>query len=399
VSAAMYERAGVTFVNAAIGTADRATLRVQGSRIAGINVTPARGDHVVDLRGDRLLPGLINAHDHLQLNSVPQLDYRHLFRNASEWIADINARAATDAEFKRGVMAPRSERSLAGGLKNLLSGVATVAHHDPCEPDLLGGEFPTRVVAAYGWAHSLFIDGEQRVRDSYAANPADQPWIIHAAEGVDAAAAGEFERLRELGCLGANTLLVHGVALERAQRDLLADAGGALIWCPSSNLRLFGRAAEVSGLLEKGRVALGTDSRLTGAGDLLDELRVARECAGLDEPTLERIVTSDSARVLRLSMTGVLVSGAIADLLVLPAGAGLADVRRRDVRLVMLAGRARYADPDYAAMLAPPTDWTGVLVDGRVKCMQARLAALLSGAKVSEAGVELAANAEVALCG
>ena len=395
----MRELPGVTFVNAAIGGADRATLRVQGSRIAGINVSPARSDYVVDLQGDRLLPGLINAHDHLQLNGTPRPDYRHLFRNASEWIADINSRAAADPAFKSGVAAPRRQRALAGGLKNLLSGVTTVAHHDPCEPDLLGEEFPTRVMASYGWAHSLFIDGEPRVRASYEATPATQPWMIHAGEGVDAAAAGEFARLRELGCLGANTLLVHGVALAQTHRDMLADAGGALIWCPSSNLRLFGRAAEVSGLLERGRVALGTDSRLTGAADLLEELRVARECADVDEPTLERIVTSDSARLLRLQMTGVLAPGAIADLLVLPAGAGLADVRRGDVRLVVLAGRARYGDPCYAAMLGPAAEWAGVLVDGRAKCMQAQLTALLAGARVNEPGVEFAAEAEVALCG
>jgi cytosine/adenosine deaminase-related metal-dependent hydrolase len=399
MSAAMRERAAVTFVNAAITGAERATLRVQGSRIAGINVAPERGDTVVDLQGDRLLPGLINAHDHLQFNNSPRLDYRSLFRNASEWIVDVNARTEVDAALKASVTASRTQRLLTGGLKNLLSGVTTVAHHDPCDRELLREDFPTRVVASYGWAHSLFIDGEEGVRESYARSPATQPWIIHAAEGVDEAAAGEFARLRDLGCLGGNTLLVHGLALEEAQRRELADAGGALIWCPSSNLRLFGRAAEVTELLARGRVALGSDSRLTGAGDLLDELRVAHECLALDEPTLERIVTRDSARLLRLSGAGVLEPGAAADLLVVPAGARLSRLQRREVRLVVLAGVARYGDSDYAAMLAPASQWAGVRVDGRVKLMQRRLAALLARGQVKEPGVELASDMEIALCG
>ena len=36
----------------------------------------------------------------------------------------------------------------------------------------------------------------------------------------------------------------------------------------------------------RGRVALGSDSRLSGARDLLCELRVAHELSGLDEATL-----------------------------------------------------------------------------------------------------------------
>ena len=38
----------------------------------------------------------------------------------------------------------------------------------------------------------------------------------------------------------------------------------------------------------RGRVALGSDSRLSGARDLLSELRVARELGGLDEARCSR---------------------------------------------------------------------------------------------------------------
>ena len=98
------------------------------------------------------------------------------------------------------------------------------------------------------------------MRAAYRSTPSDTPWIIHAAEGVDAEAAAEFDRLEALGCVGSNTLLVHGVALDEARRARLAAAGAGLIWCPSSNLRLFGATAAVADLVRCGRVALGSDS-------------------------------------------------------------------------------------------------------------------------------------------
>ena len=68
------------------------------------------------------------------------------------------------------------------------------------------------------------------------------------AEGVDAEAGAEMARLEALGCIAENTLMVHGVALDRAGRRRLADAGAGLIWCPASNLRLFGKSADVADL-------------------------------------------------------------------------------------------------------------------------------------------------------
>ena len=38
------------------------------SRVQAIGEPPRRGDTVVDVEGAFILPGLINAHDHLELN-------------------------------------------------------------------------------------------------------------------------------------------------------------------------------------------------------------------------------------------------------------------------------------------------------------------------------------------
>jgi cytosine/adenosine deaminase-related metal-dependent hydrolase len=379
----------VTFVNADMGGGTAGSLRIAGSRITGVGGGAGPGDLVVDLRGDRLLPGLINAHDHLHLNTLPPLESAGHWRHAREWVSQVNLRRRTDPAFESRVAVALDERLLIGGVKNLLSGVTTVAHHDPLYPYLVSERFPTGVLASYGWSHSLYIDGDEQVRNAYLRTPPDWPWIIHVAEGVDEEAAGEFDRLDGLGCLGANTLIVHGIALGPAQRMRLEDAAAGLIWCPSSNSRLFGRTAQVSELVGRGRVALGTDSRFSGSRDLLCELRAARETSALEARTLEALVTRDAAALLRLPDRGALRIGARADLLVLPDGMALSHASRADIRLVVLAGRALYADADYARLVAPTTHWAAVRVDGRAKMLERGLVAALATATVAEPGLEI----------
>jgi cytosine/adenosine deaminase-related metal-dependent hydrolase len=380
---------GITFVNARLSNGEITAIRILGGRIAALGVPPPRGDSIVDLEGDHVLPGLINAHDHLQLNSMAHLDFEKSYRNAREWISDVDTRRRSDPEFEASVAVARDERLLIGGVKNLLSGVTTVAHHDPLYPFLTSAHYPVRVVCQYGWAHSLHVDGEDKVRHSYRTTPGHWPWIIHAAEGLDDEAGKEFERLDALGCVRANTLLVHGVALDRAQRVRLDRAAAGLIWCPSSNLRLFGKTAEVAELAARGRVALGTDSRLSGSCDLLDELRLAGELDVVDDFSLASLVTSGSARLLRLPDRGELRAGARADILILPARARLATVHRADVRLVLVDGVVRYGDKDCAGRVAPRTEWTEVRVDGREKILDSHIAELMSRAHTREIGLEL----------
>jgi cytosine/adenosine deaminase-related metal-dependent hydrolase len=392
--------AGLTLINASMSGSAATTLRVVGSRVVGVGTLPRLDDRVIDLQGDRLLPGLINAHDHLQLNSLPHFEVRKKYTHVRDWITEVDWLRRTDRGFRSSVAVPRNQRLLLGGVKNLLSGVTTVAHHDPLYPFLSSASYPTRVVKDVGWSHSLYIDGAATVRGSYQSTPHEYPWIIHAAEGLDTEARSEFDRLDALGCVGANTLIVHGLALDHEQRLRLQRAGAGLIWCPSSNLRLFGKSAVVGQLAAAGRVALGTDSRLSGARDLLEELRIAAEVSGLDAPTLESLVTAAAARLLRLPDRGVLRVGARADLVILPAGMPLGQATRADIRLVMLDGTARLADEHYAHFTPPQpnlrrlagasSQWVRVRIDGRPKLMESTTAALLRDATLQEAGLEFA---------
>ncbi len=400
----------ITLLNARVvntGGVCAGSLRVAGGRVAALDGQPQAGDRVADLDGAFVYPGLINAHDHLELNNFPRLKWRERHNNARDWIAGFAPRFKTDPRLSEPLKVPLNDRLLLGGIKNLLCGTTTVCHHDPLYVTLRWSSFPVRVVQRYGWSHSLLVDGEAEVARARRRTPRDWPWIIHAAEGTDAEAAGELAKLESLGCLGANTVLVHGVGLGPEDRARLLAASGALIWCPSSNFFTLGATAEVGALAARGRAALGTDSRLTGERDLLAELGRARATSQVDAMTLFQMVTTHAAAVLRLPAAGRLEPGQPADLLVLPAADAdpfdnLVASERSSVRLVMVRGRALYGDRSLIPnVLTSAGEASPVVLDGVPKWLRRGLARRLWANRAPEPGLApdqtgAAAQAELA---
>jgi len=162
--------------------------------------------------------------------------------------------------------------------------------------------------------------------------------------------------------------------------------GAAVVWCPASNRNLLGTTLDPRPLAAAGRLALGSDSRLSGARDLLDELCGVRERDELDAASLLGLVTSDAARIFRLKDRGTLDPGAHADFLVCRGSALARDashptanlldtLRRADLRAVIRAGRPCIADPDFADWFAATgVDTVAVTLDGRPKLVAASLA-------------------------
>ena len=385
----------VSFVNAAVLTPDEAaaSLRVARGRIASIGESPRRGDTVVDCDGATIVPGLINAHDHLELNSFGRLKWRTTYDNVRGWIEDFQPRFASDPALALNRPETLDDRLFAGGLKNLLSGVTTVAHHNPLYPSLCR-PFPVRVVRRYGWGHSLQIDGD-RLAESYRRTPITWPWIVHAAEGADWSAALEMIQLEKLGCVGPNTVLVHGVGLLAADSRRAVERGVALVWCPSSNRYLFGRTARVGPFAEARRLAIGTDSRMSGDADLLAELRAARRTGQLHAAALLRAVTSDAADVLRLDDAGRLGQDLPADLTIFAANgadpcSSVLRARRTTVRLVMIGGRPLVADASFGDLFAATrTRAATSRVDGRPSLLAAPIARRLRRSAIEEPGLEI----------
>ncbi|HEY4029920.1 MAG TPA: amidohydrolase family protein [Caulobacteraceae bacterium] len=296
-------------------------------------------DLVMTFPDAEVAPGLINAHDHLHRNHYGRLG-RPPYANAYAWAADIQA---IDADRISGGRArERRQALLDGAWKNLFCGVTTVVHHDPWEPDFEDG-FPLRVARA-PCADSLGmtpdLDGVK----------GGGPFCLHLAEGVDERAAGEVRDLDERGLLGPDLIAVHGVGMDEDAVTRFRASGAALVWCPTSNFFLFGRTAPDALLAEGADVLLGSDSRLTGDGDLMDEIRCARELGALDDERLTGAVGTLAARRFGLPEPS-LEPGSPADLIVV--GRPVLEAAAANVRLVLVGGEPRVADPALGPTLDP----------------------------------------------
>jgi cytosine/adenosine deaminase-related metal-dependent hydrolase len=379
-------------------------------RVLALDEAPRPGDQVLDLQGAWVLPGLINAHDHLELNHYGAWHGDAGYTNASQWIEQVGAALQRDAAARGRRAWPLAARLFAGALKNVLAGVTTVAHHNPFYREI-GRRLPVRVVRRYGWAHSFYLqrgragaNGEPagEVPARHAATPASAPFILHIGEGTDDEARGELARLCELGCLTPNALLVHGLAFSAADWQTVVGQGASLAWCPSSNLAMFGRTAPLGLWLDcapasVSHVTLGSDSRLTGSRDLLEELKVAAKLLPSDTLGLLAMVTGHAARALSLPAAGRIACGLPADLVVVPAAGGhaasaLLAASRRDLALVVLDGRPVVGDPGWRrAFDARGVPCSPACVDGREKVVARRLAADVRALPEPEEGVRWAA--------
>ncbi len=308
--------------------------------IAGGLIVEPTGSFDVELSvpDGEMMPGLINAHDHLHRNHYGRLG-RPPYPNAYAWGQDIHANDA--AAIHEGRSVPRREALLAGAWKNLLAGVTTVVHHDPWEPDF-GPGFPVRLIRVRT-AHSWGQDEAALAREARPPREGRRPLTVHVAEGVDAAAAEEVRRLDEAGLLDTDLLAVHVVGVDDDGIRRFRRSNAALVWCPTSNHFLFGRTAPAELLAPGVDVLLGSDSLLTADGDLLDEIRAARALRLVDDDRLLDAVGSTAARRLGLPEPSLAI-GAPADLVVLRRP--VLEASRRDVALVIAGGCVRVAAPD-----------------------------------------------------
>jgi len=397
----------VSLINGRVMTPDGTASCLRFSdRVLAFEEPPQAGDTVLDLEGAFVLPGLVNAHDHLELNHYGRLKCRARYENATAWIDDLRPALRDDARIRKSSAYPLRDRLFIGGLKNVLSGVTTVAHHNPLYREL-NGRFPVRVVRAFGWAHSFALEGRPvgangelgaDVVSECQATPDDVPFIVHAAEGVDSAAADEITRFDQANCLRPGTVLVHGVALTARTWQRLLAAGSSLVWCPASNEFLFGTTVPARQFLDTSpdawsHVCLGSDSRVTGSRDLLDEIHAAAAASAVTSAELLKMVTIAAARILRLPEAGEIRLGNPADLLVLPgahetAADTLAAAHRADVALVTIGGRPLLAQPRFRDVFAARgVDACPASVDDHDRVLESALARDVVRCPIQEPGV------------
>ena len=367
----------------------RASVRVADGVIVQIakeysSTTRGSSSREVDLAGYRLMPGLVNAHDHLEFALFPRLG-NPPYANASAWASDIQQNFASTIQMHKAVQ--KEVRLWWGGIRNLLCGATTVCHHNPLEPELEREDFPVRVVRDCGWAHSIAFGGDLQVAKK--ATAIGRPFILHACEGIDPDSYAEVHTLDAMSLIDENCVLVHGLAIDESGAMLIRRRGASVILCPSSNQYLFGAVPKMSRLEQIPHLALGSDSPLTAAGDFLDEIGFAIGNCGIAPERAYRMATETPASILRIhGGEGTMRCGARADLIAVrdapcsPARA-LGSLSVADIELVLVGGQVRLASREMLNRLpASITEGLEPLwVDGAIRWLRAPIQRLLEQAE------------------
>jgi cytosine/adenosine deaminase-related metal-dependent hydrolase len=289
-----------------------------------------------ECNGAKLLPGLINSHDHLDFNLFPSLATR-VYNNYSEWGPDIQSSYMQQIDAVKKV--PLALRVKWGLYKNLLNGFTTVVNHGAKL------EIDDGLVNVFQNCHSLHSPAFEKNWKWKLNNPfqSPAPIVIHAGEGTDEMAAKEVRRLAKANYFGKKIVAVHGVAMMSAQ----ASSFAGLVWCPASNFFLLNETAKVDELCGHTQIVFGTDSTLTSPWNCWEHFRIALQTKMISEKELLAMLSQAPALLWDLAGSGEVREGAIADLLLLPAGDTIFCNNPSDILAVIKRGEFRVADMDF----------------------------------------------------
>ena len=314
-----------------------------------------------------IVPGLINAHLHLELSgfgSVAGGDGLHAWVNrlfqARKGAPDGAARAAA-AMFAAGTAAVSDVANAAGTGEILAAaGLQGIVHREVLGfdadtlPDRIaaladyGADYrgPNGVIRERPSPHAPYSTAPSLLVAAVRARPG-VPATVHLAEDTDeleflGAGTGQWAALLdrlgrdwrwwdaphldpvsyldELGVLGPELLLVHAVHLGGADPTRLAAARAPVVLCLRSNLHITGRHPDAPALVRAGvRLALGTDSLASCPDlDVLGEVvALGRAFREVPAAVWLRAATAGGADALGLPHLGRIAVGAAPGLLVL----------------------------------------------------------------------------------
>jgi aminodeoxyfutalosine deaminase len=341
-----------------------------------------------DLGAAAILPGLVNAHTHLEFSylrdRVPPaasfLTWVRAVVGSRREQADPRAPGILRAIDAAIAEAEAAGTALVGDISNTLASVA------PLEASALAGVVFYELIRFLGAGADEFVERASRELDALPPSPrirrnvaahapysvapavfhairraaerrAAVPWSVHLSESPEevqfvetgggpwrafledvgawdpafvAPGVSPVQYLDEAGLLDERLLVVHGVQMSRADLSRLARRGTTLVTCPRSNVYTGAGTPPLAEFYASGaRVAVGTDS-LASAPDLnvFNELAAVRALApGVPAERLLASATLIGARALGFDGEyGSIQPGRRARLVAVALGGGVGDV-------------------------------------------------------------------------
>lgn len=378
----------------------------------------------VELPNHVLLPGLVNAHTHAAMtllrglaDDLPLMSWLndHIWPAEGRWVSPEFVRAGTELallEMLRGgitcfndmyffpdVVADCAERAGLRAVVGLIvidfpSAWAKDADEYLAKGLALHEQLRERpLVSAVLAPHAPYTVGEPaliRIRELAERHDLRVHMHVHeTADEVEQWQERHGERplatLDRLGLVGPRLLATHMTQLSDAEIERFAAAGGHVLHCPESNLKLASGFCPVARLEAAGvNVALGTDGAASNNDlDLFGEVRtaallgkaVAGDATVLPAARVLSMATLHGARALGLEAEiGSLLPGKAADVIAVDLAAPETEpvyqpisqlvyaTARQQVSDVWVAGRRRLAarqavGPDAGAIIAAAREW------------------------------------------
>lgn len=352
---------------------------------------------VIDTHGATISPGMLDAHDHLSYDFIPEWvpSPPRLFASRYEWRGDAaygdwvepeNVTAAVCAGSKwgelrsiiHGTTTVQGQSPSAGiGCLDRLARNADVYHglYDGPDADTLPDDFMRATIS--GPCESGFPSRTGLIADFAPTDFDARRFVVHVGEGVapHGTPGSSSDPTREFDCYAGRTgptpgllfdgggnpyetaVMIHAVPLTPAQLDESVLANVRFVWSPSSNIVLYDDTAPIEEMLARGlTVALANDWTVSGTDEMLSEMRYAHDygatmgIASLTPRRLWEMTTIDAAEVLGLEdFVGTLEVGRRADIAVFSRTGddpyrAVMDSRARDVSLTLIDGVAYYGD-------------------------------------------------------
>ena len=352
----------------------------------GSDLQPHKNERVGNFENHYIYPGLINSHDHLEMNLYPKLGTPP-YANYLDWAKDIyKPNTSPIREIEK---VDIKDRLLWGGLKNLISGVTTVVHHNPWHIMLRKKEFPTKVLKT-NWAHSPELGKD--IQKEFKKN--ELTFVIHAGEGIDEFAYSEITKLHSLGLLKKNTVLVHAVAARQSDIESIASEKSSMVWCPASNLFMFDQTAPIQQMKGKIKIAIGTDSTMTGTRTLLDEIKIANETGLATSNEIYDMITAIARTIFNLPDQSISITHP-ADLFIAPIKhknyfENLIQLTPEDINLILINGNIKLVAAEWQGLTPLKNN---VKINSTLKYIDVDVAALKQRIEKKVGATILEANA------
>lgn len=349
-------------------------------RIIAVGQTKTiRGEHPdanpIDLGQSVILPGLINAHTHLELSALGQLPKPASF---VDWILNLREKIGAITDFP-GFIADSVKAGIQQCLRFGVTAVGDITLNPVITRPLLAAaemrgvsfgevlgmanridQLDSRLAAAIDQStnrpffragiephapYSLDLVGYKKCLE--AARPFKLPLSTHLAEtpdeapfltdhtgpfrrlwetlgawseGVSRAAGGPIRAMRHLGLLDYPTLLAHVNYIDDSELEILARSQASVVYCPRTHAYFNHPPHRFEEMSQRGiNVAIGTDSAASSTDlNIVDDVRLVY-LSNPDRETefLWSLITSRAAIALGMShMIGQLATDRLPDLCV-----------------------------------------------------------------------------------